>query len=137
MKIKKGLKIFKDNNIKIRVFFAPNHTYDKNTFEALKISGINEVIDGYGLIPYQEKDIIFIPQLFYKLFVLPFGIQSTQIHLNEWKLDDFFKFETFIAKNAKKIICYEEAIQKVNNEFTSSFLNLVVKKFVKTKRIFS
>ncbi len=137
VKIKKGLKIFKDNNIKIRVFFAPNHTYDKNTFEALKISGINEVIDGYGLIPYQEKDIIFIPQLFYKLFVLPFGIQSTQIHLNEWKLDDFFKFETFIEKNAKKIICYEEAIQKVNNEFTSSFLNLVVKKFVKTKRIFS
>ena len=33
-KIKKGLKIFNDNNIKIRVFFAPNHTYDGNTFEA-------------------------------------------------------------------------------------------------------
>ena len=68
---------------------------------------------------------------------MPYGIQSTQIHLNEWKLEDFFRFEKFITKNAKKIICYDEAIQKVNNKFTSSLLNLVVKNFVKTKRIFS
>ena len=48
----KGLKIFKENSIKIRTFFSPNHTYDENTFKALKSSGINEIIDGYGLKPY-------------------------------------------------------------------------------------
>ena len=63
-KIKSGLKIFKENNIKIRVFYAPNHTYDKNTFEALKAAGINQVIDGYGLMPYENNNIHFIPQLF-------------------------------------------------------------------------
>ena len=136
-KIKKGLKIFNDNNIKIRVFFAPNHTYDGNTFEALKISGINEVIDGYGLIPYQDKGIKFIPQLFYKLFILPYGIQTTQIHLNEWNLKDFMKFEKFIIKNANKIIAYEDALQKVEDNFTSKTLNYIVKKILKTKRLFS
>ena len=76
IKLKKGLKIFKENSIKIRTFFSPNHTYDENTFKALKSSGINEVIDGYGLKPYVEDDIKFIPQLFYKPFFLPFGLQN-------------------------------------------------------------
>ena len=46
LRIKNGLQKFKEEKIKIRSFFAPNHTYDKNTFNALKNSGINEVIDG-------------------------------------------------------------------------------------------
>ena len=45
-RIKNGLKKFDDEKIKIRTFFAPNHTYDTNTFVALKKCGINEVIDG-------------------------------------------------------------------------------------------
>ena len=48
IKIKNGLKKFDEENIKIRTFFAPNHTYDKNTL-ALKDAGIKEIIDGYGL----------------------------------------------------------------------------------------
>ena len=71
--------------IKIRSFYAPNHTYDKNTLAALKNSGINEIIDGYGLMPYTKNQIKFIPKLFYKVFALPFGIQATQINLNYWK----------------------------------------------------
>ena len=51
-KIKKGLEIFNNEQINIRSFFAPNHTYDLNTFKALKENGINIVIDGYGLLPY-------------------------------------------------------------------------------------
>ena len=95
-KIRKGLEIFEKNDIKIRTFFSPNHTYDFNTFEALKLSGINEVIDGYGLKPYLENNIKFIPQLFYKPFFLPFGLQTTQIHLNYWTENEFNKFSELI-----------------------------------------
>ena len=59
-KIKKGLEIFKNRNIKVRSFFSPNHTYDHNTFKALKMFGIKEIIDGYGFKPYLENDIKFI-----------------------------------------------------------------------------
>ena len=99
----KGLKIFEQNNIKIEIFFAPNHTYDNNTFKALKNSGINKIIDGYGIMPFIFDGIKFVPQLFYKLYLLPYGIQSTQIHINNWTEQDFKKFENFIKKN-KKII---------------------------------
>ena len=134
-KIKKGLEIFKKNDIKIRTFFSPNHTYDFNTFKALKLSGINEVIDGYGLKPYLENNIKFIPQLFYKVFTLPFGIQTTQIHLNYWKQKEFEDFERFIVTNSKKIITYNQALEKVNDNIFYTFINLITKKIMQTKRL--
>ena len=73
-KIKLGLQKFSEEKIKIRTFFAPNHTFDKNTLLALKECNMNQIIDGYGLMPYEEKKITYIPQLFYKIFALPFGI---------------------------------------------------------------
>ena len=133
-RIKNGLQKFKNGKIKIRSFFAPNHTYDKNTFIALKNFRINEVIDGYGLMPYIENDIKFIPQLFYKIFMLPFGIQSTQIHLNYWNQKDFDNFEKFIKKHSNKIITYDQAIAKTNNSFFYKFINTSTKIILRTKR---
>jgi len=134
-KIKSGLKKFDDEKIKIRSFFAPNHTYDKNTFAALKNYGINEIIDGYGLMPYTENGIKFIPQLFYKVFALPFGIQTTQIHLNYWKQKDFDNFEKFILNNLNKIITYDQALEKINNNLFYKFINTLTKIVLKIKRI--
>ena len=133
-RIKEGLNIFKKERIVIETFFAPNHTYDKNTFNALKKFGINEVIDGYGLMPYKEMEIKFIPQLFYKVYTLPFGIQATQIHLNYWKDKDFQDFENFIRKNQNNFICYEDALKKINNGIHYRFLNRLTKTILKSKR---
>ena len=135
LRIKNGLKKFDDEKIKIRTFYAPNHTYDKNTFIALKNCGINEIIDGYGLMPYTENDIKFIPQLFHKVFALPFGIQSTSIHLNFWNQKDFDSFERFIKKNSNKIITYNQAMNKINNNFFYKFINILSKKILQLKRI--
>ena len=133
-KIKNGLKKFNDEKIEIRSFFAPNHTYDNNTFVALKNSGINEIIDGYGLMPYTENGLKFIPQLFYKLFILPFGIQTTQIHLNYWNQKDFDIFEKFIIKNSNKIITYDQALEKINNNLFYKLINILIKKTLQIKR---
>ena len=133
-RIKNGLQKFKNEKIKIRSFFAPNHTYDKNTFIALKNFRINEVIDGYGLMPYIENDIKFIPQLFYKVFALPFGIQTLQIHLNYREQKDFDNFEKFIKKHSNKIITYDQAIAKTNNSFFYKFINTSTKIILRIKR---
>ena len=134
-RIESGLKKFRDEKIHIRSFFAPNHTYDKNTFAALKNLGINEVIDGYGLMPYTENQIKFVPQLFYKVFALPFGIQTTQIHLNYWKQKEFDDFERFVDNNYKKIITYNQALKKINDNIFYTLINLFTKKIVQTKRL--
>ena len=136
LKIKKGIGIFKKNNLEIDMFFAPNHTYDKNTFEALKNSGIFKIIDGYGLMPYISNDIKFVPQLFYKLYMLPFGIQSTQIHINYWNDKDFDIFKNFVEKNHKKIIDSDLAFSKNSNSYFYKLLNYSLKKILKFKRLF-
>jgi predicted deacetylase len=134
LRINSSLKIFKKENIEIRSFFAPNHTYDENTFSALKANNINNVIDGYGLMPFKKKKLNFIPQLFYKEISLPIGIQSTQIHLNYWKEEDFLNFEKFIEKNKSKIISFDQALKKVNNNLFYQSINLLVEKTLKILR---
>ena len=134
-RIKNGLKKFEEEKIKIRAFFAPNQTYDKNTFVALKNCGINEVIDGYGLMPYTENNIKFVPQLIDKVLLLPFGIQSTKLHLNMWSQNDFDNFEKFFKKNSDKIITYDQALKKINDNLFYKFVNFSSKKLLRLKRI--
>ena len=134
-KIKSGLDKFKKEKIKVRTFFAPNHTFDKNTLLALKKCGMTEVLDGYGLMPYKENDIIFIPQLFYKIVPLPFGIQSFQIHLNYYNQKDFEKFKKFIETNSEKIINYDQAISKIKNNVPLKIIRTVTKKILQIKRL--
>ena len=134
-KIKKGLEIFKKNNIQVDTFFAPNHTYDENTFKALKNSGILKIIDGYGLMPYSFNGIRFVPQLFYKLYLLPFGIQSTQIHINYWNDKDFINFKKFIEKHHKKVISADFAFSKISNNYLHKIINSTFKKLLKLKRL--
>ena len=134
-RLKKGLKIFNNNQIDIDTFFAPNHTYDENTFDALKEVGILKIIDGYGLLPYEFKNIRFVPQLFYKLIILPYGIQSTQIHVNYWTDKDLIQFENFVEKNHKKIISLDNALSKENNSLMNKFFIFTLEKILRLKRI--
>ena len=135
-KIKSGLEKFSEKNISIRSFFAPNHTYDSNTLKALDKSGIRIVIDGYGLFPYSKFNLFFIPQLFYKEIILPFGIQSTQIHINYWSDKDFINFKKFIEKHHKKVISADFAFSKISNSYLHKIINSNFEKLLKLKRLF-
>ena len=134
-KIEDGLKKFNHEKVKIRSFFAPNHTYDLNTFEALKNSGIKNILDGYGVLPYKKNGLNFIPQLFYKIIFLPFGIQSTQIHLNYWKDEDYDEFEKFIIKNHKKVVSFDQALERSNNNLIYLSINFLIKVCLQTLRL--
>ena len=134
-KIKIGIEKFKSENISIRCFFAPNHTFDTNTLIALKNFGIKQVLDGYGIMPYKENNIIFIPQLFYKNYVLPFGIQTLQIHSNYFNNSDLIKFLNFLKLNKKKIISYNDALLRINNNKIYKIIRGVTKEFLNLKRL--
>ena len=135
-KIERGLLEFKKREIDIRSFFAPNHIYDENTLKALKEKNIKIIIDGYGLFPFYKNDLLFIPQLFYKEIFLPFGIQSTQIHINYWDDIEFERFEKFINKYHKKIVNLDYLISLTNPNSIQSITNYIVEKTLKTARMF-
>ncbi len=133
-KIKNGIIEFEKRGIQIRSFFAPNHIYDEITLRALKDCNINIVIDGYGLFPFFKNGILFIPQLFYREILLPFGIQSTQIHLNYWSQTDFNQFEQFIKKNADKILHLDYILNLEKPNLIKNTINYTLEKTIKTIR---
>jgi predicted deacetylase len=135
-KIRLGLEKFKNKDINIRSFFAPNHTYDLNTLKALKNSGIKIIIDGYGLFPYYDFDLLFIPQLFYKEIILPFGIQSTQMHINYWDKKCLSNFEDFINKNYNKVVDINYIIKLGKSNILKKSINYSVEKTLKVIRSF-
>ena len=127
---------YQKNNIKVRSFFAPNHIYDGNTLAALKNSGIKIIIDGYGLFPYYRDKILFVPQLFFKEILLPFGVQSTQVHMNNWDDPYCENFHKFINKNKKKITDLDHIIELANPHIIQKPVNYLVEKTLKTIRLF-
>ena len=135
-KIELGIEKFKNEKIKVRSFFAPNHTYDLNTLRALRESGIKIIVDGYGLFPYSEHDLFFVPQLFYKEIFLPFGIQSTQIHLNYWSDEYFDSFKKFIFKNKENILDLEQILMLNKSNIIKRVVNNSVEKSLKLIRNF-
>ena len=135
-KIKLGIEKFENEKIKVRSFFAPNHTYDLNTLRALRESGIKVIVDGYGLFPYTDHGLFFVPQLFYKEIFLPFGIQSTQIHLNYWSDEYFDSFKKFIFKNKENILDLEQILMLNKSNIIKRVINNSVEKSLKLIRNF-
>ena len=86
-------------------------------------------------MPYSENNIKFVPQLFNKVLLLPFGIQSTKLHLNAWTQEDFNNFENFIKKNIEKIITYDQALGKVNDNLFYKAINILSKNVLRLKRV--
>ena len=87
-------------------------------------------------MPHTFNNIKFIPQLFYKLIFLPFGIQSTQIHINYWKDKNFIEFENFIKKNHQKIINMDYAFSKNTNGILNKFSNFLIKSVLRIKKTY-
>ena len=115
-----------------------NNTPNVDQFDhidKLKESDVKIIIDGYGLFPYFKHELLFIPQLFYKEIILPFGIQSTQLHINYWD-DKYFKnFENFIKKNEMKIINLDYILDITNPNYLQKITNFLVEKTLKTARL--
>ena len=66
--------------------------------------------------------------------MLPFGIQSTQIHLNYWKEEDFKNFEKFLIKHQKKIVSFDDLLNKVKSGFFIHSINFALKNCLKILR---
>ena len=54
--------------------------------------------------------------MFYKETIfLPFGFQSTQVHMNNWDDDYFNKFREFLIKSKQKILDYNKIVSQTSD----------------------
>lgn len=97
--IKNAVSILKRHGIEATVFFAPAHTFDKNTLEALIYeSNIRIISDTPATDSYESENFTFIPQQSGKVRWLPFKTITFCYHPNKMRDKDFIELEKYLKK---------------------------------------
>ncbi|WP_075557277.1 DUF2334 domain-containing protein [Parabacteroides timonensis] len=109
-KIRAGLSILKEKGITPRYFFAPSHTFDENTLQALKLeSEIRVISDTIARKPYKSNGFVFIPQISGHCCEMPIsGVWTFCFHPNTMKDTDFVNAEEFFSKHKNEFISFED-----------------------------
>lgn len=107
-KIRKGISIMREHGINPKIFFAPSHTFDRNTLVALKAeSDINIISDTIANDVYYQDGFQFVPQQSGRVRKLPFKVVTFCYHPNMMKTADFVYLEQFLEKNAALFTKFE------------------------------
>ncbi len=109
-KIGKGYTNLINGGLIPRYFFAPSHTYDKNTLKALEeVTPIRIISDTIALRPYSQYGFTFVPCQMGKFRTPPFnGYWTFCFHPNEMDNVSIAEFEEFIKDNVDKFIAFDE-----------------------------
>jgi predicted deacetylase len=81
-RIQRGREILKKNGLATNNWFAPNHSFDLTTLNALKTAGFTAVSDGIALFPYRYRGLIFVPQQIWRPAWVPTGVFTVCLHSN-------------------------------------------------------
>lgn len=110
-KVKDGYSILKRHDIIPDVFFAPAHTFDKNTLIALKEeTPIRIICDTVANDIYFKDGFYFLPQQSGRCRRLPFKTVTFCYHPNVMSENDFELLECFLQKNYTKFSCIKNRI---------------------------
>lgn len=112
-KIREGVKILEGHGLEPKIFFAPSHTFDRNTLKAIKSeSKINIISDGIADDVFFEEGFYFIPQQVGKPIKLPLSFVTICLHPNIMKEVNFNKLESFLRENHNLCISIDDIVFK-------------------------
>jgi predicted deacetylase len=116
-KIKKGWKIFKENEIIPNIWVAPSHTFDRNTLKILKEeTDIKIISDGIAYYPYNKDGFFWIPQQLWWYEEKKEGVWTICLHPNNMNDKQIRNLEVVIKKNLKKFkVNLTELYEKYKN----------------------
>lgn len=109
-KINAGIAIMREHKLEPNYFFAPSHTFDKNTLIALKQnSNIRIISDTIATIPYKKDDFIFVPQLGGSCTKMRIpGIWTFCLHPSSMTDETFEKEKQFLQAHKSEFISFND-----------------------------
>lgn len=104
-KIREGMGLLRENGLEADAFFAPSHTFDENTLEALRLeSDIRIVSDTVANDTYCLHGFTFIPQQSGRVRELPFKLTTICLHPNYMKEQEFDEIRTFFRDHREEFL---------------------------------
>ena len=96
-KIREGVRLLKEQGLEPTAFFAPSHTFDWNTVEALRLeSEIRAISDTVANDTYCRRGFTFIPQQAGRVRELPFKVTTICLHPNFTTDPELEEIEAFL-----------------------------------------
>ena len=125
-KIGDGVTILKNHGLTPKYFFAPSHTFDENTLQALlECSEIRIISDTIATRPYKYGGFIFIPQIGGHCVNMPLpGVYTFCFHPNAMEDKAFAALESFIKSHKREFSSFDELdLSEVKNK---SFMDIAI-----------
>lgn len=112
-KIQKGKAILESHGITTDIFFAPAHSYDRNTLKALASCGFKFISDGKSKKPYILEGITCIPcRSTGAANIKGNGYYTSVFHAHEWtrpeKADAYNQLVSTLNQYASYVVSFEE-----------------------------
>ena len=110
LKISEGYEELKKHGVNPTFFFAPSHTFDKNTLKAIKdCTPIRNISDLIATKPYKKYGFTFVPCQMGKLREMPIsGYWCACYHPNIMKDEEFEALKNFLKANEQHFISFDE-----------------------------
>lgn len=109
-KIKDGYGILKSHGLTPQYFFAPSHTFDENTLQALRAcTDIRIISDTIATKPYRKHGFIFLPQLGGHCAEMRLkGTWTFCLHPSTMVEEQFIAVERFLKVHQDEFIGFDE-----------------------------
>lgn len=112
-KIKRGKEILLTHGIDTDIFFAPAHSYDKNTLKALTANGFKYMSDGKSCRPYKWYGIKLLPDRDSGCpRIRRRNLYTAVFHAHEWVKSDksyaYKDLENLLSHHRDKIVTWDE-----------------------------
>lgn len=110
-KIRRGKEILESHDIYTDTFFAPAHSYDRVTLQALAANGFKYISDGKSVKPYLQEGIKCIPCRF---FGTPKtgrkGVYISVCHSSNWNEypKNYLQLEKFCEENKDSFVSFDD-----------------------------
>ena len=125
-KIRNGYTLLRDKGLDVKWFFAPSHTFDENTLNAIKeLTPIRFISDMIATKPYLYKGFTFVPCQMGVLREMPIsGYWCACYHPNIMKDEEFVALDSFLKMHKDDVISFDELPEAGSKSIKDKLLSL-------------
>jgi len=110
-KLRRGVRIFRDEGITPRVWVAPGNSFDQVTVSLLPKVGIEIICDGHFRFPFEwPRGMIWVPQQLFNFRPAPAGVWTVCFHSNSWTGEMMQSFREDVAEYGSGIASLDDVL---------------------------
>lgn len=110
--IQKGFDILRENGLHPRLWVAPRHGFDRNTFRALRELGVEHISDGFARIPYLRHGLTWIPQQLWSPMVKSRGLWTICTHPYAASAFEIERLRSFLESHAADFTSFDRVLKE-------------------------